>query len=88
MQCVNPCVDVRTAREETAYLEPLVLQDLLDSNLGGAFWFVEELGLEHDSKRAVADDLAVGVDEIPHVAGLAVRGDNLDDLAGIIDGCA
>ena len=39
----------------------------------------------YDAKGAIADDFAVGVDEITSVSRLAVRGDDLDHLAGIID---
>ena len=71
---------------EAADLEPLVLQDLLDGNvllvLGGG----EELGLEDDTKGAVANDLAVGVGKLPCLAGLAIRGNYTDDFVRVVDG--
>lgn len=67
-------------------LEPLVLQDLLDCNVVGGDVFLEKFCLEDDTEGAIADDFAVGVNEVALVAGLAVRGNNLDDLAGIVDG--
>ena len=42
--------------------------------------------MEDNAEGAIADDFAVGVDEITSVSRLAVRGDDLYDLAGIVDG--
>ena len=67
------------------YLEAFVLEDLLDGNLRVAFRLVNELGLEDDSEGAVADDLAVGIDEILDVTSLAIGGDDFDDLVGVVD---
>lgn len=62
------------------------MEDLLDSDFGIGLGLVNELGLEDDTEGTVADDLAVGVDEILDVAGSAIGGDDADDLAGVIDG--
>ena len=70
---------------ELTVLEPLVLQDLLDRDFAVA-GLVEQPGLEDDAEGAIADDFAVGVGEISLVAALAVGGDDLDDLTGIVDG--
>ncbi len=43
---------------QTAYLESLVLQDPLD---GGILTARRELGLEDNTKRAIADNLALSV---------------------------
>jgi hypothetical protein len=47
---------------------------------------VEELCLENDTKRAVPDDFAVCVRDLLGLSGLAIGGDDLDDLVGVIDG--
>ena len=73
-------------RAWVAYLEPLVLQDLLDGDVTDGVGVLEEFCLEDDAEGAIADDFAVGVDEITSVSLLAVRGDDLYDLAGIVDG--
>lgn len=73
--------------EKETCLEPLVLKYFLDSNITDGVRVFEELRLEDDTKGAVADDFAVGVDKITGVARLAIGGDNLDDLARIVDGC-
>ena len=73
--------------EETACLEPLVLQDLLDGDVTDGVGVLEEFCLEDDAEGAIADDFAVGVDEITGLSRLAVGSDDLDDLAGIVDGC-
>ena len=41
--------------------------------------------MEDDSEGTVADDFAVGIDEILDVAGLAIGGDNADDLARVVN---
>lgn len=63
------------------YLKPLVLQDLLDGHqLPG----VAEFSLVDDTKRAVADDLGVGVaDFLWPVGALAWSGHNCRYLAAI-----
>ena len=77
----------RGRREELAYLEPLVLQNLLDGDVADRVRVLEEFCLEDDAEGAIADDFAVGVDEITGLSRLAVGSDDLDDLAGIVDGC-
>lgn len=52
-----------------AYLEALVLEDPLDGRILAAG---RQLGLEDDSKRAVADDLALGVGKIPVLSRHAI----------------
>ena len=47
---------------------------------------IEESRLEDDAEGAVSYDLAIGIGEVLLVAAFAVGGDDLDDLAGIIDG--
>ena len=73
------------AIERGTHLEPLVLQDLLDGNVWVA-GLVEESCLEDDTEGAVSYDLAIRIGEVLLIPALAVGGDNLDDLAGIIDG--
>ena len=70
-----------------AYLEPLVLQNLLDGDVLLLFGNTKHLCLKDDAKRAVPDDLAVGVLDVFLFAGLAVRGDDFDDLGGVVEGC-
>ena len=77
---------VREGRGRRADLEAFVLQDLLDGDVADGVGVLKELRLKDDTKRAIADDFAVGVDEITSVSGLAVGGDDLDDLAWIVDG--
>ena len=67
------------------HLEPLVLQHLLDRDVWVTL-LLEESRLEDDTKGAVSYDLAIGIGEILLVSRFAVRGDDLDDLAGIING--
>ena len=50
--------------EEKACLEPLVLQDLLDGDVTDGVGILEEFWLEDNAEGAIADDFAVGVDEI------------------------
>ena len=69
---------------QSTHLEPLVLQDLLDGDVTIS-WIVQQSRLEDDTKGTVSDDFAVGIGDLPLVAGLAIRGDDLDDLARIID---
>lgn len=66
------------------HLEPLILQNLLDRDVLVA-GLIEESGLEDDTEGAISYDLAVGIGEVLLVASLAIRGDDFDDLAGIID---
>lgn len=61
------------------------MEDLFDGNvlIPG---LVEEAGLEDDAEGAVANDFAVGVLELLlATARLALVGDDLDDLVGVID---
>jgi len=67
-------------------LEALVLQDLLDSNILALLWRADDFCLKDDSKGAIADHLAVCVDEVSLVSGLAVGGNNFDDLVWVVDG--
>ena len=67
-------------------LKAFVLQDFLDGNIANRVGILKELGLEDDTERAIADDFAVGVDEITGVSRFAVGGDDLDDPARIVDG--
>ena len=69
------------------HLESLVLQDLLDGNILTIIRARDELCLEDDAEGAVSDDLAVGVGDVTELAGLSVGGLDLDDLAGVVDGC-
>lgn len=69
------------------YLEPFVLQNLLDRNVT-VWWhgIVQELCLEDDSEGTISDDFAVGILEVPGVSRLAVRCDYFDHFARIVDG--
>ena len=49
--------------------------------------FGDKFGLEDDTKRAIADNFAIRVRDVTSVAGLAIRGNDLDHLSGIVDGC-
>ena len=49
--------------------------------------FGDKFGLENDAKRAIADDFTIRVRDVTGVAGLAIGGNDLDHLSGIIDGC-
>ena len=59
------------------YLETLVLEDALD---GSIFAAGRQLGLENDSERAIADDLALSVLDIAGLAGQAILDLFADDL--------
>jgi hypothetical protein len=50
--------------------------------------FRDNFGLENDAKRAIADDFTIRVRDVTGVAGLAIGGNDLDHLSGIVDGCA
>ena len=63
----------------STHLETLVLQHLLDGDVTIS-WIVQQSRLEDDTKGTVSDDFAVGIGDLPLVAGLAIRGDDLDDL--------
>jgi hypothetical protein len=69
------------------YLEPLVLQNLLDGNVIATLMFRDKFGLENDAERAVADDFTIGVRDVTGVTGLAIRGNDFNHLSGIVDGC-
>lgn len=73
-------------RRRKTCLESLVLQDFLDGDVAHRVGVLEELGLEDDAEGAIADNLAICVDEIAGITRLAVGGDDLDDLARIVDG--
>lgn len=68
-------------------LEALVLQHLLDRHVVVPVRVeaaLHQTRLEHDPERAVPDDLAVGVANLARLARLAVRGDHLDQLLGVV----
>jgi hypothetical protein len=48
--------------------------------------FGDKFGLKDDAKRAIADDLTIRVRDVTRVTSLAVRGNDLDHLPGIVDG--
>ena len=56
-------------RDCETYLEPLVLQNALD---GCVLVRGRQFGLEDDAERPIADDLALGILEIPRFARDAV----------------
>ena len=49
--------------------------------------FGDKFRLKDDTKRAIADDLAVGVRDVAGIPRLSVRGNDFDHLSGIVDGC-
>jgi hypothetical protein len=49
--------------------------------------FGDKFGLENDAKRAIAYDFTIRVRDVTGVAGLAIGGNDLDHLSGIVDGC-
>ena len=49
--------------------------------------FGDQFGLENDTKRAIANDFTIRVRDVAGVAGLAIGGNDLDHLSGIVDGC-
>jgi len=49
--------------------------------------FGDKFGLENDTKRAIADDFTIRVRDVTGVASLAIGGNDLDHLSGIVDGC-
>ncbi len=49
--------------------------------------FGDQFGLKNSAKRAIADDFTIGVRNVTGVASLAIRGNDLDHLSGIVDGC-
>lgn len=75
----------RTNVEKT-HLEPLILQNFLDSNILSLFGCGNYLGLENDSKGAIADDFAMAVGYLPMIARLSIGGYDLYDLRRIING--
>ena len=79
---------IRGKRAKKTNLESFVLQDLFDGYILLFFWNIQELGSKNNTKGAVSDDLAVGIGDFSLLAALAVRGDDLDDFARIIDGWA
>ena len=76
----------RSGTWASANLEPLVLQNLLDGNFLSLLRPPHKLCLEHDTKRPIADDFAVGVGKILCLARLAIRGNYLDDFVRVVDG--
>ncbi len=68
-----------------ADLETLVLQNLLDGDVLLVLGHGKELGLEDDAEGAVSGDLAVAVRELAGFAGLAIGGNDLDDLVRVVD---
>jgi hypothetical protein len=69
------------------HLETFVLQDLLNRNVLSIFRRTNQLGLEHDPEGAISNDLAITIRDLFGFAGLAFRGNYLDDLVRIVDGC-
>jgi hypothetical protein len=49
--------------------------------------FRDEFGLENDAKGTIADDFTIRVRDVTGVARLAIGGNDLDHLSGIVDGC-
>ena len=82
---ISPSESMRPYWSDITNLEPLVLQHLLDRDLGSGRLLVEKFGLEDDTKGAIANDFAVGVSEITGIARLAILRYDLDDFAGIVD---
>ena len=68
-------------------LEPLILEDLLNGNVGTILRTAGEFGLKYDTKGAISDDFAVSISDFPRFTGLSIRSDDFYNLAGIIDGC-
>ena len=54
------------------HLEPLILQHLLNRDVGSILRTACELCLEHNAEGAVSDDLAVGVSDVSRFAGLSI----------------
>ena len=69
---------------EWTHLEPFVLQNLLDRDVTIGV-IVEQSCLENDTKGTVSDDLAVCIGDFALFSTLAIRGDDLDDLARVVD---
>jgi hypothetical protein len=49
--------------------------------------FGDQFGLKNYAKRAITDDFTIRVRDVTGFPGLAIRGDDLDHLSGIVDGC-
>ena len=78
LSCPRPdTATTTTSSRETTYLEAFVLKDTLDSSIFAAG---RELGLEHDAKGAVSNDLALGVLHIASLAGQAILDLLADDF--------
>ena len=69
------------------HLESLILQYLLNRDVGSILRTTGKLCLEYNAEGAVSDDLAVGVGDVSRFAGLSIRSDDFDDFPGVIDGC-
>ena len=59
-------------KKTNTHLEPLILQDLLNRDVGSILRTTGELGLEYNAEGAVSDDLAVGVGDVSRFTGLSV----------------
>ena len=64
-------------RQRPSYLEALVLQDSLDGSVLAAGG---HLGLKHDTKRSIADDLALSIRDLLVLACQAILDLFADDL--------
>lgn len=62
---------------QRAYLEAFILENLLDGNLLFFLGHVEETSGKDDTKRAIANDLAVGILDLLCLARLAIASDDL-----------
>lgn len=49
--------------------------------------FGDKFGLENDAKRAITDDFTIRVRDVTGFTGLAIGGNDLDHLSGIVGGC-
>ena len=54
------------------HLEPLILQHLLNRDVGSILRTTGELCLENNAEGAVSDDLAIGVGDVSCFAGLSI----------------
>jgi len=54
------------------HLESLILQYLLNRDVGSIMRTTGELCLEYNAEGAVSDDLAVGVGDVSRFAGLSI----------------
>ena len=79
--------DKKGRNETDMHLVPLILQHLLNRDVGSILRTTGELCLENNTEGAVSDDLAIGVGDVSCFAGLSIRSDNFDNLPGVINSC-